>query len=100
MDVVEQFIPVTYPRVLKDSKEEVDILGWSAVAAGCFATLLVIWTSGMVLRYRKKRSLVYAQIEFLGLLLAGSFGTYLLTTEIPVDPFGFLGLRFVTSEKD
>ena len=76
MDVVEQFIPVSYPRVLKDSKEEVKILGWSAVAAGCFATLLVVWTSGMVLRYRKKKSLVYAQIEFLGLLLAGSFGTY------------------------
>lgn len=70
-EVLNSFIPPTYPRV---ALEETHVpFGSVAVAFGCVATLVVALTAWGVHRNKDKSSIQFAQLDFLSLLLTGSF---------------------------
>jgi hypothetical protein len=77
-----EFVPRTYPRTLQEGEEVGSLLYTSYVLAG-MATFLVIATAVAVYRQRRKRIMVFAQVEFLFLLLAGlliiSFGAIVIS---------------------
>ena len=64
-------IPLTYPRIIKEDEPDMPLVYGSTILAGT-TVLLVIWIAAMVYHDRKKRVMVYAQVEFLYLLLLGS----------------------------
>lgn len=68
---VRDFVPRTYPRVLKEVDEKGPILYASTLVAG-FVCLQVVWTAWMVFDQRHRKVIRMAQVEFLWLLLAGA----------------------------
>lgn len=69
--IQETMVPPTYPRTL----EENGYLGLmcSSLAIGAIATLSVLWTVRETHRQREKPIVRHAQVDFLFLVLAGSF---------------------------
>jgi len=68
-----EFIPRTHPRVLKQETTRSRPLQYASYSLAGLALIMVIGTSAAVVQNRKKRAIVFAQIEFLVLLLAGLF---------------------------
>ena len=81
-DVLKVMIPPTYPRVTEE--EPHSAFGFVTLGVGVLATLLVVLTGWMVYRQRYVPSIRYAQVDFLSILLFGSFlvgiGSVLLST--------------------
>jgi hypothetical protein len=69
--VLEKLIPPTYPRVTRD--EGHSSFGVAAMVVGGVAVLVVVVTSYFVYQKRTSPSIQYAQVDFLGVLLVGSF---------------------------
>ena len=74
LDVIQSFVPPTFPRTIQNERHEG--LMYSAVGIGAFSVLVVLWTMRGVYKRRKQKSIRYAQVEFLILLL---FGTLVIT---------------------
>ena len=83
LDLVESFVPRSYPRIAQERRNLEDPLYMCALVLGCAALLLTIYSSVMTYHLRDKPVMVYAQVEFLALLLLGLFlvscGAILLT---------------------
>lgn len=71
IDHLEAFIPRGYPRSFED-KDEKGPLMYASTLIGGFVMLLVLVAFVAVRKYRHKRAIMHAQIEFLNLLLLGS----------------------------
>lgn len=72
IELLQALIPRTFPRVVQESEAESrDVLFYIAVVAGGSAVFLVILCIYGTYKNRKKRALVFAQVEFLWLLLSG-----------------------------
>ena len=69
---VDDLIPRTYPRILEERSDTGPLL-YVSVIFGCVAALAVLWTGWMVYRKRSANVIKDAQVEFLALLLVGSF---------------------------
>ena len=72
LDTLKDFIPETYPRVIKESNSR-DNLFYVSTAISLLALLLVIFVCSMTFRNQNRQSVKAAQIEFLWLLLVGLF---------------------------
>jgi 7 transmembrane sweet-taste receptor of 3 GCPR len=66
-----QMVPPTYPRVVRENAHSP--FGITSMIVGGVATLVVLVTTGFVFRMRNEPSIQYAQIDFLTILLVGSF---------------------------
>jgi 7 transmembrane sweet-taste receptor of 3 GCPR len=83
-DLVQSFIPRTYPRVIETGEhplqEPMFYISW---VFGIAALVLIFFVSGAVYHFRERRVMNLAQIEFLFCLLAGltlvQFGSFALT---------------------
>ena len=74
LDTLKDFIPETYPRVIKESNSRGNPpLFYVSIAISLLALLLVIFVCGMTFRNQNRQSVKAAQIEFLWLLLVGLF---------------------------
>lgn len=71
MDYMERFVPRTYPRTLV-KKDEKGPLRYASTILGIVVMVLVVLTMTYVHRNKDKKAILYAQIEFLDLLLLGS----------------------------
>jgi hypothetical protein len=69
-DYIESLVPRTYPRVVRESDLK-DPLFYVALVVACFAMIVVLSAIFGTYKYRKKRCLVVAQVEFLWILLSG-----------------------------
>ena len=69
--LIKQAVPRTYPRIIEDHETNTSLVYASTLLAAATA-LVVVWVTGMVYRHRKRRVIVYSQLEFLYLLLAGA----------------------------
>jgi hypothetical protein len=80
--VLRRMIPPTYPRVTREEPHSAFGLVSTIVASS--ATVVVLLTAFFVYRKRTEPSIRYAQVDFLGILLFGSFlvgiGSILLST--------------------
>lgn len=70
MDYARQSIPRTYPRTLQ-SEEQAKGLGIAAYVVSVLAALSCLATLGTVFHQRGRRVMVFAQVEFLYLILCG-----------------------------
>jgi len=68
----ETFIPRTYPRVLKEASDS-GSLYHAALTIACIAAVLVLCVGLAVYYNRTRRTIKVAQVEFLFLILCGSF---------------------------
>jgi len=77
-DLVKQWVPFSYPRTIKEAKAN-DVLEIFSIALSGLAILCVVLASLLVYSSRHRRVMVFAQVEFLLLLLIGllcmSFGS-------------------------
>jgi hypothetical protein len=64
-------VPLTYPRVIKEIGNDKDSLFVVATTFSCLAALCVLLSICGIVKYRDKRSIKLAQVNFLYLLLAG-----------------------------
>ncbi len=71
MEYMETFVSPTYPRTTEKATNEV--LSYVSTIVGVVATIIVFVTAFGVYKFRKTQAIVYAQIEFLFVLLAGAF---------------------------
>jgi hypothetical protein len=75
--VIKEFVPRTYPRIIQEhysassSGISMDPLFVAAMTVSCLATMVVLLSAAMTYRLRAHRAMVYAQVEFLWILLAG-----------------------------
>lgn len=73
MDYMNTFVTPSYPRTVETRKASKEALLYVSVIFGILAVIIVIVTLLGVYKSRKKPAIVYAQIEFLFLLLSGAF---------------------------
>lgn len=71
---IQEFVPRTFPRSL-DRVTDVGPLLYTSTILGGLAAVQVLWAGFLVFKYRTRRVLVTAQLEFLYMLLAGAFVT-------------------------
>jgi hypothetical protein len=64
-------IPYSYPRILQE--EDHSLFGYIMIGLGAFATVVVVATTSFVTALREKAAIRYAQLDFLYLILTGSF---------------------------
>ena len=85
LDHVQSFIPRSYPRAAAQKEFYDDPLNIAAMSLGCLALALTLISTLLTYIWRKSCVIVYAQVEFLFLLLLGlvlvSFGAVTLATE-------------------
>ena len=72
VDYLQSFVPHTYPRQV-DGGIRNDALLYSALILGGIVTFIVLGTSAWVYQRRKSRVVAMARVDFLFLLLGGSF---------------------------
>lgn len=72
MEHVKSFVPQTYPRTLERTREN-DPLMYASTILGGIVTGMVLYTLWMVHRNRSGHAIQNAQVEFLMILLLGSF---------------------------
>jgi len=70
-EFVHATIPSTYPRITRN--ESTTALARGALALGVFSAIFVLTTSALVYYKREKASVRFAQLDFLYILLGGSF---------------------------
>lgn len=70
IDLVKQWVPFSYPRVVMEGEKNTALVIVSTTLSG-ISILLVIVASMLVYHSQQRRVMVYAQIEFLWLLLSG-----------------------------
>jgi hypothetical protein len=70
-DLIQSFVPETYPRAIQEATSTTDGLSEAAVAVGCLAAVAVV--ASMVVTYlKRKNAMIYhTQIEFMYLVLLG-----------------------------
>jgi hypothetical protein len=88
-DYLKSFIPHTYPRSQVDNQEPSGahkFLMYSSVIVGGISVLLVLWTGLILYHQRNKRCVVVAQLDFLGILLAGSLMIAVGAVLIGIEP--------------
>ena len=78
------FVPGSYPRVLKD--EDKAVFPYVATSLGCLVTLLVLLTIWRVYSNKHKPAIRFAQVEFLLLLLSGSLTIAIGAIVVSVPP--------------
>lgn len=71
LEFLMSMIPYSYPRVIVE--EEHSIFGYIMIGLGALATTIVIATTSFVSALRQKDAIRYAQLDFLYLILTGSF---------------------------
>ena len=75
--IVDEILPDSYPRTLRNEAAGVDgnsgPVFYIAIIVAILSTICVLATFGFVYTYREKAVMKYSQIEFLYLLLVGSF---------------------------
>mmetsp|Transcript_11492 Transcript_11492/g.25547 ORF Transcript_11492/g.25547 Transcript_11492/m.25547 type:complete len:599 (-) Transcript_11492:377-2173(-) len=71
---LKQFVPYQYPRVYQNG-DEMGVLSSVSISLGSATVLLVLWVACLVYRHQKESAIRLAQVEFLALLLVGSFFT-------------------------
>jgi len=72
LDFLQSFVPRQYPRQI-DNDNGNDALLYSSLILGIVVTIIVLGTSVWVYRRRKSRVVAMARVDFLFLLLSGSF---------------------------
>lgn len=86
-DYLQTFIPRSHPRVLQEESRN-GLLFYTSILVASLSILMSLAASFTTFRFRKCRSLRYAQIEFLSLLLIGlllvSIGS-VLAVIVPTD---------------
>ncbi|CAB9513019.1 expressed unknown protein [Seminavis robusta] len=70
MDYMMSFVPNSYPRTLETEADQG--LRYSAAALAGLVLLMAIVTACLVYHFRRKRSIMLAQVEFVALLLVGT----------------------------
>jgi hypothetical protein len=70
MHWASEFVPETYPRRVT-MKNEWSVLRWIALVLSILTITLTLYSLATVYRKRKRRVMVFAQVEFLLLILAG-----------------------------
>lgn len=70
-DLLQTFVPKTYPRKVVEREPSDGALFYIAVSFAILALAFVVIAAVGTVRYRKKRAVRYAQVQFLYLLLAG-----------------------------
>jgi 7 transmembrane sweet-taste receptor of 3 GCPR len=77
--VLNATVPPSYPRVTRQRHDNAHVgysnttLGYVALTIGILAVLVTVVTAVWVNKKQKMPSIQYAQLDFLGMLLAGSF---------------------------
>eukprot|EP00526_Cylindrotheca_closterium_P002195 CAMPEP_0113638054 /NCGR_PEP_ID=MMETSP0017_2-20120614/19929_1 /TAXON_ID=2856 /ORGANISM="Cylindrotheca closterium" /LENGTH=930 /DNA_ID=CAMNT_0000549131 /DNA_START=177 /DNA_END=2972 /DNA_ORIENTATION=+ /assembly_acc=CAM_ASM_000147 len=71
MDVLDKFMPVGYPRTLRSESETQNMLKTIAQGVGAFATIYVLVSFAITHHYRKARIMVFAQVQFVFVMLFG-----------------------------
>lgn len=69
---LQQMIPPSYPRVVQENSQH-SLYGVISMVLGGLACLVVFMTAYLVYRKRNEPSIKFAQIDFLAILLVGSF---------------------------
>jgi hypothetical protein len=88
LDLVQTFIPRTYPRVLQAKKRHMaGFLFFVAFGFGILATTLVVLCIIFVYRQRERRVMKQAQVEFLLLLLSGLFLVAIASIILSIPPY-------------
>ena len=64
-------IPSKYPRTVQE--EEHSILGYATLSVGAIGVIIVLYTSWAVYTHTNKPAIQFAQVDFLAMLLVGSF---------------------------
>jgi hypothetical protein len=71
---VQRFLPRTYPRVLEENQNShTSTLAYISLILGGVATALVVACAALTFKQKSRRVMIYAQVEFMLLLLAGVF---------------------------
>jgi hypothetical protein len=71
-DELKRFVPRSYPRVLQENKDSyTNPLAYTSFILGGVATVCVLVVAVMTFKQKSRRVIVYAQVEFMFLLLAG-----------------------------
>ena len=69
-DSVQNFVPFSYPRVIENGQQN-SALVTASIVLGALAVILVLVASTLVYLNQHRQVMIFAQIEFLWLLLAG-----------------------------
>ena len=79
------FIPDGYPRIMNYTSRYDRNYTWFALAVGALSIFLTLATATLTYHWRKKKAIVYAQPDFIALILAGhllvSVGAVVYTAE-------------------
>ena len=75
MDMLERFVPPTYPRVIEDKDQ--NALKYATLLLGIFSLYMTLWTARKVYVNRRRSAIRFAQVEFLAVVLVGSLLTAL-----------------------
>lgn len=71
LKILEAMVPYSYPRALVEDPHSA--FGYGIIGIGLVALLVVLSTSFLVRYYKRKPAVRYAQLDFMSILLAGSF---------------------------
>ena len=71
MEFIETLVPKTYPRIVSERANAGGALLYVALSMSLVACLAVLIATVGILIHRKRRSVRYAQVNFLYLLLVG-----------------------------
>ena len=71
IDLLLSLAPYSYPRIIEEQPHSA--FGWSMIGLGVAAFLVVLGTALCVRHFKDKPAIRYAQLDFLCILLAGSF---------------------------
>jgi hypothetical protein len=72
IEELKRFVPRSYPRVLQENKAGyTNPLAYTSFILGGVATVCVLVVAAMTVKQKSRRVIVYAQVEFMLLLMAG-----------------------------
>jgi len=71
LEYLLSMVPSTYPRILQE--EPHSTFGYAMIGLGAAASCVTLGTAILVYAFRKKPAIQYAQLDFLYILLSGSF---------------------------
>lgn len=70
IDTMQSWVPFSYPRVITQKQENV-ALTVTSIALACLALVMALCASAIVHLNQGRRVMIYAQVDFLRMLLAG-----------------------------